>query len=156
MDGGAERRLNVGAFLRFLQSEHFRNVQCIFIPCRKTKSLFVNDIKQACPSVQTIVRSKWLMINGSMEEMQEGEGQHPCYRVYRHDMPFTEGTNVWVQYELPWSESLSLNIEEILICPSMHASVCPHGITMGVLKASIVLKFLLYIYVVFLFAKPIF
>jgi hypothetical protein len=35
MDGGAERRLNVGAFLHFLQSEHFRNVQCIFIPCRK-------------------------------------------------------------------------------------------------------------------------
>ncbi len=27
MDGGAERRLNVGAFLCFLQSEHFRNVQ---------------------------------------------------------------------------------------------------------------------------------
>ncbi len=69
MDGGAEQRLNVGAFLRFLQSEHFSNVQCIFIPCGKTKGLFVNDIKQACPSVQTIVHSKWLMINGSMEEM---------------------------------------------------------------------------------------
>jgi hypothetical protein len=51
MDGGAERRLNVGAFLCFLQSEHFRNVQCIFIPCWKTKGLFVNDIKQACPEV---------------------------------------------------------------------------------------------------------
>ncbi len=45
MDGGVEHRLNVGAFLPFLQSEHFRNVQCIFIPCRKTKGLFVNDIK---------------------------------------------------------------------------------------------------------------
>jgi hypothetical protein len=45
MYGGAERRLNVGAFLRFLQLEHFRNVQCIFIPCRKTKGLFMNDIK---------------------------------------------------------------------------------------------------------------
>ncbi len=49
MDGGAERRLNVAAFLRFLQSEHFRNVQCIFIPCRKTKCLFVNDIKASVP-----------------------------------------------------------------------------------------------------------
>jgi hypothetical protein len=38
MDGGAERRLNLGAFLRFLQSEYFRNVQCIFIPCRKTEN----------------------------------------------------------------------------------------------------------------------
>ncbi len=45
MDGGADCRLNVGAFLHFLQSEHFRNMQCIFIPCRKTKGLFVNDIK---------------------------------------------------------------------------------------------------------------
>ncbi len=43
MDDGAERRLNVGAFLRFLQSEHFRNVQCIFIPCGKTMGLFMND-----------------------------------------------------------------------------------------------------------------
>ena len=29
MDGGGERRLNVSAFLRLLQSEHFRNVQAI-------------------------------------------------------------------------------------------------------------------------------
>jgi hypothetical protein len=36
-----------------------------------TKGLFVNDIKQACPSVQTIVHSKWLMVNGRMEEIQE-------------------------------------------------------------------------------------
>ncbi len=91
MDCGAERRLNVGAFLHFLQSEHFRNVQRIFIPCRKTKGMLVNDIEQACPSAQTIVHSKRLMINGSMGEIQEGEGWHPCYRVYRHDMPFTEG-----------------------------------------------------------------
>jgi hypothetical protein len=89
MDGGAEFRLNVGAFLRFLQLEHFRKVQCIFILCRKTKGLFVNDIKQVCPSVQTNVQSKWLMINGPMEEIEEGEGWHPWYRVYSHDMPFT-------------------------------------------------------------------
>jgi hypothetical protein len=87
MDGGAECRLNIAAFLRFLQSEHFRNVQCIFIPCGKTKGLFVNEIKRACPSVQTIVHSKWLMINGLMEEIQEGERWHPCYRVNRHDKP---------------------------------------------------------------------
>jgi hypothetical protein len=92
MDGGAERRLNVAAFLRFLQSEHFINMQCILVPCGKTKGLFVNEIKQACPSVQTIVHSKWLMIDELMEEIQEREGRHPCYRVYRHDKPFTEGT----------------------------------------------------------------
>jgi hypothetical protein len=86
---------NIGkVFLRFLQLEHFRNMQCIFIPCRKKKGSFVNNIKQACPSVQTIVHSKWLMINGTMEEIQEGERWHHCYRVYRHDMLFTEGINV--------------------------------------------------------------
>jgi hypothetical protein len=110
MDGGAEHRLNIGSFLRFLQSEHFRNVQCIFILCRKTKGLFVNDIKQACPSVRTVVHSKWLMANGSMEEIQEGEGRHPCYRVYRHDMRFTEGTNVWVQFDWDKSANLFRNI----------------------------------------------
>jgi hypothetical protein len=36
MDGGAEHRLNVAEFLRFLQSEHFRNVQCMFVPCGRT------------------------------------------------------------------------------------------------------------------------
>jgi hypothetical protein len=116
MDGGAECRLKVGAFLRFLQSDHIRNVQCIFIPCGKTKGLFVNDIKRACPSVQTIVHSKWLMINGSIEEIQEGEGRHPCYRVYRHDMPFTEGTNVWVKFDL--DKKCKLVSESLFVAPA--------------------------------------
>jgi hypothetical protein len=85
MDGGAERRLNIGAFLGFLQSEHFINVQCIFFLCGKTKGLFVNDIKRACPSVQTIVHSKWLMINGSMVEIQEGEGVR-IYWTVKHPL----------------------------------------------------------------------
>jgi hypothetical protein len=116
MDGGAERRLNVSAFLCFLQSEHFRYMQCIFIPCRKTKGLFVNDIKRACPSVQTIIHSKWLMINGSMEEIQEGEGRHLCYRVYRHNMLFTEGTNVWVQFD--WDKKCKLILESLFAAPA--------------------------------------
>jgi hypothetical protein len=73
-------------------------VQCIFIPCRKTMGLFVNDIEQAFPSVQTIVHSKWLIDNGRMEEIQEREGHHQCCQVYQHDMPFTEGKNVWAQF----------------------------------------------------------
>jgi hypothetical protein len=116
MNGGAERRLNVTAFLRFLQFKHFRNVQCIFILCRKTKGLFVNDIKQACPSVQTIVHSKWLMINGAMVEKQEGEERHHCYRGYRHDMPFTEGTNVWVKFN--WDKKCKLVLESLFVAPA--------------------------------------
>jgi hypothetical protein len=76
----------------------------------------VNDIKQACPSVQTIVHSKLLMIDGSMVEIQEGEGWHPCYRVYRHDMPFTEGINVWVQFD--WDEECKLVSESLFFAPA--------------------------------------
>jgi hypothetical protein len=116
MDGGAECRLNIGAFLGYLQSEHFRNVQCIFIPCGKTKGLLVNDIKQACPSVQTIVHSKWLMVNGRMEEIQKGEGCHQCYRVYWHDINFTEGKNIWVQFT--WDKKCKLVLESLFVVPA--------------------------------------
>ncbi len=56
------------------------------------------------------------MMNGSMEEIQEGEGRHPCYRVYRHDMPFTEDTNVWVQFE--WDKKFKLVLESLFVAPA--------------------------------------
>jgi hypothetical protein len=76
----------------------------------------VNDIKQKGPSLQTIVHSKWLVINGSMEEIQEGEGQHLCYRVYKHDMPSTDGTNVWVQFD--WDKKCKLVLESLFVAPA--------------------------------------
>jgi hypothetical protein len=127
MDGGAERRLNISAFLRYLQSEHFNNMECIFILCGKTIGLFVNDIKLACPSVQTTVHIKLLMVNGTMEEIQEGEGWHQCYRVYRHDMPYTEGTNVWVQFD--WEKKCKTCFGIIVCCTCSLA-------TMGVIRTS--------------------
>jgi hypothetical protein len=42
------------------------------------------------------------------------------------------------------------------VSASVRVCICPHGITVGVLIASIVLKFSLYIDIVFLFAEPIF
>jgi hypothetical protein len=65
----------------------------------------VNDIKQACPSVQ----------NGSMDEIQEGEGRHPCYRVYRHDMPYREGMNVWVKFD--WDKRCKL-VSSLFVAPA--------------------------------------
>ncbi len=38
MDGGVECRLNVGAFLRFLQLEHFRNVHVFLSHAEKQKA----------------------------------------------------------------------------------------------------------------------
>jgi hypothetical protein len=56
------------------------------------------------------------MMNGSMEEIHEGKGQHPCYRVYRHYMPFTEGTNVWVQFD--WDTKFKLVSESLFAAPA--------------------------------------
>jgi hypothetical protein len=56
------------------------------------------------------------MINWSMEEIQEGEGRHPCFRVYRHDMLFTEGTNVWVQFD--WDKKGKPVLESLFVAPA--------------------------------------
>jgi hypothetical protein len=56
------------------------------------------------------------MINGSMEEIPEGEGGHPCYRVYRHEMPFTEGTSVWVQID--WDKKCKLVLKSLFVAPA--------------------------------------
>ena len=100
MDGGENRKLDVDGFLRYLQFEKFLHMQCIFIPCGRTKGLFLEDIRRVCPSpsVRKIVHSKWLMINGLLEEVNEGGGCHQCYRVYRHDKAYTEGVNFWVKW----------------------------------------------------------
>ncbi len=116
MDGGVDHRLNIGALLHYLQLEHFRNMQYNIIPCRRAKGLLVNDIKQACPSVQTIVHSKWLMVNGMMKEIQEGEGHHQCYRVYWHDTGFTEGKNVWAQFT--WDKKCKLVLKSLFVMPA--------------------------------------
>jgi hypothetical protein len=78
MDGGENRKLDVDGFLRYLQFEKFLHMQCIFIPCGRTKGLFLEDIRRVCPSpsVRKIVHSKWLMINGLLEEVNEGGGCH--------------------------------------------------------------------------------
>jgi hypothetical protein len=43
MDGGENRKLDVDGFLRYLQFEKILHMQCIFIPCGRTKGLFVED-----------------------------------------------------------------------------------------------------------------
>ncbi len=76
----------------------------------------MNNIKQACPSVQTIVHSKWLMFNGKMEEIQEGGGHLQFYRVYWHDIGFIEGKNVWVQFT--WDKKSKLVLELLFVMPA--------------------------------------
>ncbi len=56
------------------------------------------------------------MMNGSMELTQEREGWHPCYRVDRHDMPFTEGINVWVKFDC--DKRFKLASESLFVAPA--------------------------------------
>ena len=109
-------KLNVPAFLRYLELEKFYHVQCIYIPCGKTKGLYVDDIRNVCPDVLTIIHSKWLMYNGRVEEVLEGTARHQCYRVYRHDKEFTEGVNVWVKWI--WDNKYKLVAESHFVTPS--------------------------------------
>jgi hypothetical protein len=39
-----------------------------------------------------------------------------CYRVYRHDMPFAEGANVWVKFE--WDKKFKLVSESLFVAPA--------------------------------------
>ncbi len=116
MDGGEDRKINVPAFLSYLESDKFYHAQCIYIPCGKTKGLYLDDIRTVCPNVLTIIHSKWLMINGRVEEVMEGTARHQCYRVYRHDKEFTEGVNVWVKWI--WDNKYQLVAESQFVTPS--------------------------------------
>jgi hypothetical protein len=69
-----------------------------YIPCGKTKGLYVDDIRSMCPTVLTIIHSKCLMFNERVEEVMEGTARHQCYRVYQDDKEFTECVNVWVKW----------------------------------------------------------
>ncbi len=115
MDGGENRSLNINAFLNYLSLEKFRHMQCIFIPCGRAKGLLVDDIRRVCPSVRTIVHSNWLMMNGRLEEVNEGGATHQCRRVYRHDKDFTEGVNVWVKWT--WDNKYQLVSEDDFVMP---------------------------------------
>jgi hypothetical protein len=116
MSGGEDSRLNVPGFLQYLSLMKFRNRECIFIPCGRAKQLYVVNIKAVCLSVKTIVHSKWLMINGRVEEIQEGESCHQCYHVYRLDKTYKEGVNVCIHWS--WDNKYKLVSESQFVHPS--------------------------------------
>ncbi len=36
--------------------------------------------------------------NGNLEYVLEGQGKHPCYRVYKHDKEYIPGETAWIKY----------------------------------------------------------
>jgi hypothetical protein len=98
MEGGDGRKLNVSGFLSYLDQEKCRLAKTIYALCGKADKLFYCDVKAKCPRVRLLIHRQWLMMNGNTKFVVEGQSNHPCYRMYRHDCPYIDGVNVWIQW----------------------------------------------------------
>ncbi len=98
MEGGGGRKLNVIGFLSYLNQEKFRLAETIYVPCAKAEKLFYCDAKAKCPRMRELIHGQWLMMNGNTEFVEEGQSQHPCYRMYKHDHSNFDGYNAWIQW----------------------------------------------------------
>jgi hypothetical protein len=96
MEGGDGRKLNVSGFLSYLDQENFRLAKPIHVPCGKADTLFYCDVKAKCPRMRLLIHRQWLMMNGNTEFVVEGQSNHPCYRMYKHDHPYIDGVNAWI------------------------------------------------------------
>ncbi len=53
------------------------------------------------------------MMNGNLEYDLEGQGRHPCYRVYTHDKEYIQGETAWIRYS--WDGKYKKVQEEHLV-----------------------------------------
>ena len=98
MAGGGGRKLNVTGFLSYLDQEKFRLAETIYVPCKKSDKLLYCEVKVKCPRMRELIHSKWLMMTGITEFVEEGQSRHTCYRMYKHDHPNIDRVNVWVRW----------------------------------------------------------
>ncbi len=49
------------------------------------------------------------MMNGNTKFVVEGQSNHPCYRMYKHDRPYIDGVNVWIRWL--WDRKYKLVLE---------------------------------------------
>jgi hypothetical protein len=96
MEGGGGRKLNVAGFLSYLDQEKFRLAQTVYVPCAKSDKLLYCKVNAKCPRMRELIQSKWLVMTGITEFVEEGQSRHPCYRMYKHDHPNIDGVNAWV------------------------------------------------------------
>jgi hypothetical protein len=90
--GFGERTLNVSGFLCYLeQDDRFWSATTVYVPCGKADKLYYTDVKAICPVMTTLIHRTWLIMNGNLEYVLEGQGRHPCYQVYKHDKEYIQG-----------------------------------------------------------------
>jgi hypothetical protein len=80
MEGGDGRKLNVSD-----------------VPCGKADKLFYCDVKAKCPIMRLLIHQQWLMMNGNAEFVVEGQSNHPCYPMYKHDRPYIDEVNALIR-----------------------------------------------------------
>ena len=54
------------------------------------------------------------MMNGNLEYVLQGQGRHPCYRVYKHDKEYIQGETAWIKYS-SWDGKYEKVQEEQLV-----------------------------------------
>jgi hypothetical protein len=96
MEEGDGRKLNVSGFLSYLDQEKFQLAETIYVPCGKADKLLYCEVKARCPRMRLLIHRQWLMMNGNTKFVVEGQSNHPCYRMYKHDCPYIDGVNVWI------------------------------------------------------------
>ena len=93
--GFSKRKLNVYGFLSYLAEDdrRFRSATTIYVPCGKGKAerLLYRDVKARCPAMTKLIHRSWLMVNGDVEYVREGQGRHKCYCVFK-------GETAWIKY----------------------------------------------------------
>jgi hypothetical protein len=108
MEGGDGRKLNMSEFSSYLDQEKFRLAKTMYVPCRKAM-LFYCDLQPKCPRMRLLNYRQWLMMNGNSEFVVEGQSNHPCYCMYKHDHPYIDGVNAWIRWS--WDRNYKLVIE---------------------------------------------
>ncbi len=109
MEGGDGRKLNVSEFLSYLDQEKFQLAKTIYVPCGKADKLLYCDVKAKCPRMRLLIHRQCLMMNGNTKFVVEGQSNHPCYRMYKHDCPYIDGINVWIRWL--WDRKYKLVLE---------------------------------------------
>ena len=68
----------------------------IYVPSMKSDKLLYCEVKAKCPRMRELIHSKWLVMTGITELVEESQSRHPCYHMYKHDHPNIDGVNAWV------------------------------------------------------------
>jgi hypothetical protein len=75
---------------------------------KKAEKLFYCDVKAKRP-MRELIHGQWLMMNGNTEFVEEGQSQHPCYHMYKHDHSNIDRYNAWIQWF--WDRKYKLVLE---------------------------------------------